>query len=62
MSCSTGLGAQISLESVPGTTFAGRVIEICASPLPVIRAQAAARAFPGESAHSRARPTRYGLA
>lgn len=52
--------ATVTLEAIPGETFAGRVVEIGASALPQVGAQAAAREFRTrvrlESATDRLRP------
>ncbi len=45
MRLSVGLPATVSLEAVPGRRFSGKVVEIGASALPQIGAQAAAREF-----------------
>jgi HlyD family secretion protein len=41
----TGQPATVTLEAIPGTTFAGRVVEIGASALPIAGTGAAAREF-----------------
>jgi len=40
-----GQAATVTLEAVPGTSFAGRVVEIGASALPIVGSAAAAREF-----------------